>query len=121
MRLLWIIIGFVSVGCGVAGIVLPLVPTTPFLLLAAFVFARSSPRLHGMLLDHPRIGPIISNWNSHGVIDRRSKTLAVIMLIACFCISLYLRIPGWLLALQAVILGAVAVFILTRPGAPRGD
>lgn len=119
MRIVWIIIGVISVGCGIAGIALPLVPTTPFLLLAAFAFARSSPRLHGALLDHPHFGPIIQNWNRHGAIDRRSKTLATLMLIGCVCISLYLQIPVWLFVIQVCILAAVAAFILTRPSEPE--
>lgn len=119
MRAFWIVIGFVSVGCGIAGIVLPLVPTTPFMLLAAFAFARSSPRLHDALLSHPQFGPIIANWRRDGSIDRRSKILAIAVMAACICISVYMRVPAYLMTIQVVILGAVAVFILSRPTAPR--
>lgn len=56
VRALWLTLGLVSTACGVAGVVLPLVPTTPFLLLAAYAFARSSPRLHNWIMMHPRLG-----------------------------------------------------------------
>ena len=119
MRAFWILIGCVSVACGVAGVVLPLVPTTPFMLLAAFAFARSSPRLYNKLLAHPQFGPIIRNWRRDGSIDRRSKILALIVMAACICISLYMRVPSYLMLIQVLVLGAVAMFILTRPTAPR--
>jgi len=119
MRAFWILIGCFSVVCGVAGIVLPLVPTTPFMLLAAFAFARSSPRLYNKLLSHPHFGPMIRNWRRDGSIDKRSKALALIVMAACVCISLYIRVPDYLMLIQVLILGAVATFILTRPTAPR--
>lgn len=119
MRALWVIVGIVSVGLGMAGIVLPLVPTTPFMLLAAFAFARSSPRLYNALLSHPQFGPIITNWRRDGSIDRRSKILAIAVMAACICISLYMRVPASIMVIQVVILAAVATFILTRPTAPR--
>src|SRR5690606_16765109 len=76
-RWLWLVLGFLSVGCGLVGAVLPMVPTTPFLLLAAFAFARSSPRLHRWLLSHRYFGPLITNWQQHGSIDRKAKFSAI--------------------------------------------
>jgi len=119
MRAFWILVGLISTGCGIAGVVLPLVPTTPFLLLAAFAFARSSPRMHAALLSHPQFGPIITNWNRDGSIDRRSKTFALGMMAACVMISLYMRVPAYLMVIQVTILGAVALFIVTRPSGPK--
>lgn len=118
-RPLWLALGLTSVACGVAGILLPLVPTTPFILLAVFCFARSSPRLEAWLLNHRTFGPMIENWRRHGSIDRRAKRLAVILMAAAFAISLALRVPLWLLGLQAAVLVGVATFILTRPDTPQ--
>src|SRR5690606_8396288 len=61
-RSLWLTFGLVCVGLALAGVVLPLLPATPFLLLAAFAFTRSSPRLHAWLLGHRHFGPLIEDW-----------------------------------------------------------
>jgi uncharacterized membrane protein YbaN (DUF454 family) len=79
-RILWLILGVLSTACGIAGVLLPLVPTTPFLLLAAFAFARSSPRLHNWLITHPQLGPPIADWRAHGAINRRAKIMAVVVM-----------------------------------------
>lgn len=115
LRLLWILAGGLALVLGLAGIVLPLLPTTPFLLLAAFCFARSSPRLEMWLIEHPRLGPPIRNWRAEGAISRRGKVLALVAITAAFGLSLALQLPGRLLAIQAVTLGAVSLFLLTRP------
>lgn len=121
LRIVWIIAGGVSLGVGVAGIVLPLVPTTPLLLLTAFCFARSSPRLEMWLVEHPRLGPPIRDWRAEGAISTRGKTLAMIAIAATFTLSLVLRLPSHVLLIQAVTLGAVTLFILTRPGPGGGN
>lgn len=118
-RTLWLLLGFASVGAGAIGAVLPLIPTTPFLLVAAFAFARSSPDLHRRLLAHPQFGPIIDNWRRYGAIDRRSKIIAVVMMAAALALSIVFHAPLALLLVQSVILAASAAFILTRPGGPR--
>lgn len=115
MRPLWLATGIIATGCGIAGIVLPLVPTTPFFLLAAFAFARSSPRFHDWLLNHPRFGPAIRDWQREGAISRKAKRLAIVAIVATFVLSLLLGVPVWLLAVQGAVLLAVCVFILTRP------
>jgi hypothetical protein len=115
IRLLWAFFGIVFLAIGAIGIVLPLLPTTPFLLLAAYCFARSSPKLHGWLLNHPSFGPLISNWDRYGSIDRRSKRIAMIVILLTLGITLALGVPWWALASQVVILAIVTAFILTRP------
>jgi len=117
-RPLWLLSGLTSLACGIAGIVLPLVPTTPFVLLAAFCFARSSPRLEAWLLKHRSFGPMIENWRRHGGIDRRAKRIAIIMMAAAFALSLVMQLPLWVLALQGAVLLVMGAFILTRPDGP---
>lgn len=117
MRYVWLTIGWVSVVLGVAGIPLPLLPTTPFLLLAAFSFAKSSPRFHAWLLDHPKLGPQIKDWHDRRAIRPRAKLAAMAALIASFGISLALGFDSRILAVQAVALLGVAAFILTRNSA----
>jgi len=118
-RPLWLLFGLVATGCAIAGAVLPLVPTTPFLLLAAYAFARSSPRLHAWLLNHRQFGPLITNWQQHGAIPRGAKIAAMMMIGATPLITLALQSPAWILITQLIVLVPVSVFILTRPDGPR--
>lgn len=115
MRALWVAAGVISLVLAVAGLVLPLLPTTPFLLLAAAAFARSSPRLHDWLLAHPLFGQVIRDWREAGAISRRAKRLAALSMAAAFGVSLALGVPGWALAVQAVALVAMGSWIWTRP------
>ncbi|MFT4794601.1 MAG: uncharacterized membrane protein YbaN (DUF454 family) [Paracoccaceae bacterium] len=115
MKAFWFIIGCFSIALGVIGAALPLLPTVPFLLLAAFSFARSSPRVHDWLLSHPRLGPPITDWRNNGAIGRRAKWLASGSIAAAFTVSLVLGVAGWVLAVQAATLCCVSLFIWTRP------
>lgn len=115
MRLVWMICGLASLLLAIAGVVLPLVPTVPFLLLAAYCFARSSETLHDWLLGHPTLGPPIQHWRENGAISRRAKKLATGSIAVAFGISVALGLAWWILAIQAVVLAAVLVFIWTCP------
>ena len=117
-RSAWRALGVVSVVLGVIGIFLPLLPTTPFLILAAFAFERSSERLHNWLINHPRLGPPIETWRRHGAISRRAKILSMAMIVAVFALSLFLGVQTWVLAVQAVVLTGASAFILSRPVPP---
>jgi uncharacterized membrane protein YbaN (DUF454 family) len=116
-RLLWTSGGFVSLALAIAGAVLPLLPTTPFLLLAAFCFARSSPRLHGWLLAHRQFGPLISAWRANRAIPARAKLAGYCAMAGVFALSLLIGAPMLVLAIQAVVLSASALFVATRPTA----
>jgi uncharacterized protein len=118
-RLPWFLLGLFAVGCGLLGVVLPLVPTTPFLLLSAYGFSRSSPRFHGWLVQHPRLGPPIRDWYAECAISRRAKSLAMTAILATPAISLALGTPPTVLAIQLVVLACVTLFILTRPSPAR--
>ncbi len=114
-RPLYLLLGLAALGFGLAGVVLPLLPTTPFLLLAAFAFARSSPRLHDWLLTHPRLGGPIADWRAGGRIRPRVKLLALAAMAATLAGSWLAGLAPPLLAVQAAALAAVAVFLLSRP------
>ena len=115
MRIFWIIAGLISTVIGVIGIFLPLLPTVPLLLLAAFCFARGSERLHHWLITHPKLGPPIQDWQKRGAIGLKAKKLATLSVILAFGISLVLGVPTYALILQAIVLSCVMVFIWTRP------
>ena len=117
MRLVWLILGLTSLALGVMGVVLPILPTVPFMLLSAFCFSKSSERLHHWLLTHPRFGPPIEDWQRNGAINRRIKLYATASILAAFGISLALDLKPMLLVLQAFILTGVLVFIWGRPRA----
>jgi len=117
MRILWAMLGLICIALAVIGIVLPLLPTVPFLLLAAFFFARSSERLHNWLLSHPTFGPPIEDWQSRGAINPAAKRIATLSIALVFGISLALGLKTTVLVIQAVVLSCVLVFIWTRPNA----
>ncbi len=119
MRVFWFSLGVLSLVLGVIGVFLPLLPTVPFLLLAAFGFARSSTRVHDWLIDHPSLGPPIRDWRANGAIRRKVKWLASASIVAAFVLSLALGAAWWVLALQAAALACVSVFIWTRPEGDR--
>ena len=77
MRPLFLAAGLLFVGLGVIGAFLPIMPTVPFLLLAAFCFARSDPALEQRILDHPTWGPQVKDWRERRAISRRSKVMAI--------------------------------------------
>ncbi|SEQ47793.1 hypothetical protein SAMN03080615_01605 [Amphritea atlantica] len=81
IRTLFLMSGFFFVLLGIIGLLLPLVPTTPFLLVAAFCFSRSSERLHQYLLNHRWFGHYIRDWEEHGVIPLKAKLFASGMML----------------------------------------
>ncbi|MFD1745693.1 YbaN family protein [Rhizobium helianthi] len=116
MRWLFLILGWLFVGLGVLGAFLPILPTTPFLLLAVACFTRSSPRLEAWLINHPRFGPPLQDWRAHGAIPRRAKVLAVSMIAVSYGLFvLGTSPPLWRALIVLAILCASSLFIVTRP------
>lgn len=118
-RIALIIVGITSLALGGLGVVLPLLPTTPFILVAAFAFANSSDRLHQWLLDHDVFGPLIANWRRHGAISRNAKIVSILSMIAVILISILLAAPVHAIVIQVLVIGAAAAFVLSRPLPPE--
>lgn len=114
-KLIFNVAGGVSVGLGFLGLFLPLLPTTPFLLLAAYCFSRGSPRLHDWLLSHPTMGPIIKDWNENRVIRPRVKIVAAITIVLILTPALvFSNIPPFFRALSAFVGLGVMVMIFRQ-------
>lgn len=118
IRSIWFVIGVLALALGALGIFLPLLPTTPFILLAAYAFARSSKPVHDWLLRHRIFGPLIENWRRYGAISRRAKILGSLSLIAVILLSVLAGAPRYLLLIQAIVLLICAAFIVSRPAPP---
>ncbi|WP_431297065.1 DUF454 family protein [Rahnella sp. PAMC 25559] len=88
-RVLLIIVGWICVVLATLGVVLPLLPTTPFLLLAAWCFARSSPRFHHWLLHRSWFGSYLRHWQQHRALPKGAKTKAVALILVTFAVSIY--------------------------------
>ena len=115
-RIGFLMVGYCMVGLGFLGVFLPVLPTTPFLIVAAACFARSSPRLEAWLLGHPRFGPLLRDWRARGAIPRRAKLMSFAGMSLGFLLFLLASRPGPLLvALVAGVMLVGAVYVYSRP------
>jgi uncharacterized membrane protein YbaN (DUF454 family) len=115
-RFLYLGLGFASVGLGALGVLLPLLPTVPFMLLAAFFFARSSPRLEAWIVGHPRFGSHVRAWRERGAISPAGKRAALVAFAISAVLGLVLLPFPWrLVPLAAGLAGGS--WIATRPEA----
>lgn len=114
-QLAYRILGLAALAVGIAGAFLPLLPTTVFLIVAAWAFGKSSPALHAWLYRHPTFGPPLRDWDERGAIGPRAKAMAVAgMSFGLLAVWLASRSALPTAAAAAVLLGC-AVFVLTRP------
>lgn len=119
LRMAYLGFGGLMVAIGAVGIVLPGLPTTPFLIVAVWCFARSSPRFEQYLLNHPTFGGPLRTWREKGAIPRRAKILSVTMMSISFPIYILTASPSLLAAVGvATVMVAGAAYVLTRPTAP---
>ncbi|OMQ25436.1 MULTISPECIES: DUF454 family protein [Serratia] len=114
-RGLLIIVGWLAVMLATLGVVLPLLPTTPFLLLAAWCFARSSPHFHHWLLYRSWFGAYLRHWQQHRALPAGAKWKAVLLIVVTFAVSLWLVKLWWVRGVLLVILVALLSFMLRLP------
>ena len=118
MRFAWLLAGHLALSLGVIGIFLPLLPTTPFLLLASFCYARGSERFELWLLNHRHLGPPVKAWKQSGAIGIKTKIVAILAIaVSGISVGLMDHIPLYGRAAMAVMLVSAATFIATRPNA----
>lgn len=115
-KAVFLLLGYLSLAAGVIGLLLPVVPTTPFIVVAAYCFSRGSARMHQWILNQPHFGPIVRDWETYGVIPPRIKLLATVLIIGGMVypigfmpIAIGLKITAVVLALGGL------TFIWTRP------
>lgn len=113
-RPVYLTLGVASLVLGVIGAFLPLLPTVPFVLLAAWCFGKAHPEWEARLLAHPDYGPPIRAWRARGVIPLRAKQASALMMTISAVISA-LILPGWWRVLPAAVMALVSIWIWTRP------
>jgi uncharacterized membrane protein YbaN (DUF454 family) len=108
-KAVWIAFGWVSLGLGVIGVFVPILPTTPFVILAAFCFSKGSTRLHRWLTTRPYVGTAVVEWERHGVIRTRPKLWATAAIGVLFTNTLlFVPVPLWIKAVVMVTAGMSA-------------
>ena len=118
-RYFFLSLGWLCVALGAVGIILPVLPTTPFLLIAVWAFSKSSPELANKIRSHPRFGSYIRHWQDHGVIPTQAKVLAIAMMSgAGVYLVRYSSAPAWAAYGACAVMLALAVYIVTRPSQP---
>lgn len=118
-RFVLMALGWFNVGLGILGLFLPLMPTTVFLLIALWLFSKSSVRFHRWLYDHPRLGGPLRAWHSHRAIPLPAKRAAIGMMSLSWLIVALFVAESWLLpCVLALVLGPIAGYILRRPSLP---
>ena len=120
MRLFWTALGYTSLAVGAAGAFLPLLPATPFLILALYAFSRGSPRIESWLLAHPRWGPLMQDWRHERAISRRAKAASISVILGTPVVTWFLGAGPFVIAAQSAVLVWPALFIATRPDPLRG-
>ncbi|MEE8330904.1 MAG: YbaN family protein [Acidimicrobiia bacterium] len=116
LRGLYMLLGGVCLVLGIIGLVAPVMPGTVFILLAAFFFARSSKRVYGVIIDHPRLGPLVEDYQAGLGIPMKAKVTAVFALALSFSFSMTFFIKGLAGRVAMVAIGAAIIwYIVSRP------
>ena len=120
MRIIFLVCGHLSLAIGVVGALLPILPTTQFVLLAAYFYSKGSGRFHRWLSAHPKFGPILLDWQKHGVIRIRAKIISTFLVLCSLAYPLLFREFHWGLKISSGCIGlCVLSFILSRPSVPK--
>lgn len=114
-RLVSLILAYFFLALAILGILLPGLPTVPFLLLTAWFAARGSDRLHSWLYAHPQLGKLLIDWEQEKAVSRTSKVIAVSMLIISWVVMYYRIDNAWVLAGIAVLFFLIGGYLLSRP------
>ena len=122
-RLIFLAIGFISVGLAFIGILLPVMPTVPFLIVALWAFSKSSVRFHNWLYSHPSFGPMLQDWDKYRVVPLWGKIWSSAAMAGSLVMMVFLfKVPLWAVGCAAVVMAMVAWYILSEPSRkPEGE
>ncbi len=121
VRVIWFALGSAALVLAAIGVLLPLLPTTPFALLAVLAYGKSVPRFAASLERSRLLGPTLVNWRRNGAIAPRQKAVALAMMAGVFGVSVVLSLAVPILLVQAICLTGAAAFILSRPSGTGGQ
>ena len=122
MRIIFFVLGWAFFALGLIGAFLPVLPTTPFMLLAMIMFSKSSERFHMWLYHHRIFGPPLQKWHQHRVISSKAKTLSLSMMsISLLYVIFFTPSPIWMVIVTGLLMGYGAWFILTKPSQAQSD
>jgi len=116
MKPLYFLLGWLFFALGAVGVVIPVLPTTPFMLLALWAFSKSSDKFHAWLYSHSFFGPPLQQWQEHQVIPLVAKVMAITMMLGSFTyLAFFSTVPVSILIIIALVMLGGALFILTKP------
>ena len=118
-RWAWWLLAYASLGVGIVGIFVPGLPTTVFVIAAAWAATRGSRRLERRLLAHPHFGPVILAWREHGAVSRRGKKMATATMAVCAAITLWCVPLFWVKVLSISCMAVVCGWLWRRPLPPE--
>lgn len=115
VRSLWLALASLCVAAGAIGVVLPGLPTTPFLLVAAWAAPKGSPKLAAWLHNHPKFGPMLDAWHTQRAVPFRAKVAAVLLMSFSWSLLWIVGVPLMFIALSGLFFLALSAFLITRP------
>lgn len=121
MKYIYLTIGWLCVALGVIGIFVPLLPTTPFLLLAAALFVRSSPRMHAWLLTHKYLGTTLRRFYKERSISLRVKVISVCSMWIAILHALFFLAPAWYVCVALITVCAATTYYILSLKTAKGD
>ena len=114
----WWLLAYASLGTGIVGIFVPGLPTTVFVLISAYAASRGSERLRRRLLEDPRFGASIRDWEAHGAVSRRGKWMATLTMAVCALVLLLFVHKPWVQVVAIGCMSGVALWLWLRPEPP---
>ncbi|MFH7564375.1 YbaN family protein [Oceanimonas smirnovii] len=118
MRFLFALLGTIALGLGILGAFLPVLPTTPFILLSACCFGKSSARMHAWLVNHPWFGSLIHDWQTHRGLRPQVKRRALLLMAISFAFSVYMVPLWWVRGVLVLTFVVLACWMWRLPAVP---